>query len=97
MPGGSFAQNIIQAEYFIDNDPGVGSATSITITSGATIDENFLGATNGLPSGSYTIYMRTKDDNGVWGFTEARNFIITYYFGSFVITSIGYFVYKFNQ
>lgn len=71
-----FSQNIIEAEYFIDTDPGFGSATPVSVSAGTTIDINFNAATSALPSGGHVLYMRTKDENGVWGFTEARPFYI---------------------
>ena len=72
----SYGQNIVEAEYFIDHDLGVGNNTPITILSGLTIEENFDAITSGLAPGTYTLHIRTKDENGVWGFTEAREFLI---------------------
>lgn len=72
----SSAQNIIQAEYFIDVDLGAGSNTSITIVNGVIIDENFTAITSALPSGRHFIYVRTKDQTGAWGFLESRTIIV---------------------
>ena len=70
----ALSQNIIEAEYFIDVDLGVGNNTPITIVNGAIIDENF--SVPAMPVGAYTQHVRAKDDNGVWGFTETRPFIV---------------------
>lgn len=70
----ALSQNITEAEYFVDVDLGVGNNTPISIINGTIIDENF--SVPARPAGSYTLYVRTKDANGVWGFTEARPFIV---------------------
>ncbi len=69
--------NLLAAEYFFDNDPGVGNGTAIPITPGAT--SNFIAS---IPSGSLTpgfhfVAIRTKGANGKWGIFESRGFYIT--------------------
>ena len=70
--------DIVAAEYFIDNDPGVGSATPLSVTQGQTIDEDYNIPTNGLglAEGVHLIGIRTLDANGVWSMTEKRPFVI---------------------
>ena len=74
----TFAQSdIAEMEYYVDNDPGFGSATPITITSGAIVDiplELIDAAT--LPAGFHTVGVRAKNTTGLWGFTEKRQFYI---------------------
>jgi gliding motility-associated-like protein len=63
-------------EYYIDTDPGVGLASPIAITSGATITESFL-LTAALPEGFHTVYFRVLDVNGVWSMSESRSFYVS--------------------
>lgn len=70
------AQNIIAAEYFFDTDPGFGNGTPITIT-GALDINNFAATVNttGLSLGTHRLYIRTKNNEGSWSITSARDFI----------------------
>lgn len=73
------AQGISAAEYFIDNDPGVGNGTSIAIT--PTPNDSISFATNipttGLSQGFHYLSIRVKEGNGIWGLYEARGFYTT--------------------
>ncbi len=71
----AFAQNITKAEYFFDDDPGVGSGIDIPITPAANFDINIV-LPQSLSAGTHTLSVRTQDENGVWGFTERRQFYI---------------------
>lgn len=68
----SHGQTITAAEYFFDADPGYGSGTAVTITSGASIDANFSIATSGLSVGFHTLYVRARNNTGAWGLAESR-------------------------
>jgi hypothetical protein len=57
---------ITQAEYFIDVDPGAGNATSLTITEGNSVDENFTIPTSGLTNGLHVLHIRVKGTGNVW-------------------------------
>lgn len=66
--------NLSNAEYFINEDPGYGNATSISISSDtALIDEIIL---NDLSIGVHWFYLRVQDEDGVWGYAEAVPFKI---------------------
>lgn len=65
-----YAQNVQQAEYFVDTDPGVGLATSMVAYDGnfndaleAVIASNVSGWTLGF----HTIGVRIKDNTNHWG------------------------------
>lgn len=64
-------------EYFIDVDPGVGGATDVPITSGATIDESFIVPTSALPIGFHTLVIRTQDASLAWSLQSSRFFYIS--------------------
>lgn len=69
--------NIVAAEYFIDTDPGIGNAESITpISAGATVNIT-ASIPAGLTPGFHTLAIRTKRADGTWGLFEARGFYVT--------------------
>ena len=67
--------DIEEIRYFFDTDPGVGLGTLITITPGQTIDIT-VDLPQGLSEGPHTLYVRAKDENGIWGMMEKRPFIV---------------------
>lgn len=71
---GRNAPNIVKAEYFIDNDPGFGSGTDITITADQEITFTFNHATASLSDGLHRLYVRTKDAKGGWSITTPQLF-----------------------
>ncbi len=61
------AQNtIVEAEYYIGEDPGFGNATPIDISSGADISEDFTASLDDIDPGFQFAYVRVKDENDVW-------------------------------
>lgn len=65
--GTLLAQNqVVEAEYYIQDDPGFGNATPIDLTSAETISESFAASTDGLSAGNYFAYVRVKDSNEMW-------------------------------
>ncbi|MDO6429036.1 CARDB domain-containing protein [Flavitalea sp. BT771] len=68
--------NITSAEYFVDNDPGPGSATAISVS--AAIDINNIGAlinVNGLSNGVHRLFLRTRNASGYWSITNEKDFL----------------------
>ena len=64
---------ITTAEYFFDNDPGVGKATALTsFTSANDINLNRKVSVTGLTSGFHNLFIRTKDTKGKWSMYEGR-------------------------
>lgn len=73
---GTRSQNISVAEYFIDNDPGLGNATAL---SGIPNQPNvsFSLAIADIPqSGTHVLGFRTKDTNGKWSHTNFSTFSV---------------------
>ena len=64
---------VIQMEYFIDNDPGVGNATAINIPAAADVNFPFTVSLTGYSHGYHKLYIRTRDDMGRWSHTARRN------------------------
>jgi Secretion system C-terminal sorting domain len=70
--------NIVAAEFFIDNDPGVGNGIAISPSpSGATATFIASVPTTSLASGFHFVAIRTKDATGKWGLFENRGFYIS--------------------
>ena len=65
---------ITEAEYFIDADPGFGNGTSIDLADGAEIEESVTINTSDLSEGSYTAYIRVKDEDGEWSLIAKQAF-----------------------
>jgi len=68
------AQNITEAEYFLDTDPGKGLAIPISISPGSDLTVNFSVDLSGIPSGIHHLFVRVKDSNGTWSQSLIRTF-----------------------
>jgi hypothetical protein len=69
---------IIAAEYFIDQDPGMGRATPISgLNSSDSIGFILNIALNNLSIGFHHIAVRCKNNQGNWGLLEDRTFYVT--------------------
>ncbi len=76
---GLTAQNIVQAEYFFDKDPGLGNATPVSIALPSDdVTLNFSADVSGLPNGFHTLYFRSKDENGNWSALNTLTFFTSY-------------------
>lgn len=68
--------NINRVEWYLDNDPGYGNATTLAITPAPNIDDlainiNLLPITQGV----HMVGVRSRDDNGAWSFDNKWIFI----------------------
>lgn len=74
----SFSQTLLNAEYFFDTDPGIGNATSITLSAntGNLIFTTSI-PTGALPQGFHQLAIRVKETGGRWSNFELRGFYIT--------------------
>ncbi len=69
--------NITRIEYFVDTDPGLGAATSVSITPGTSIND--LGYTvllTGLTNGPHRLFVRAQNALGRWSVMAIRDFVI---------------------
>jgi hypothetical protein len=67
--------DIVKAEYFVNTDPGFGSATNIPITPGQDItDISFTVDISSLDNGFHSLFTRVMDANGKWGMTNVKSF-----------------------
>ena len=67
--------DIIALEYFIDTDPGFGNATSVPITPGVNVNENFFVDLTGLSIGTHYLSFRVKDSDEKWSLTSMYEII----------------------
>lgn len=67
---------ISEAEYFINTDPGVGNATSLTITTSNTINEDFSIPTTGMADGLHTLHIRAKGTSDIWSLYKRAYFYV---------------------
>ncbi len=68
----AFISDIIDAaEYYFDEDPGIGAGTEITFTSNDTITFNELIDTAPLSLGFHVLYVRVKNQAGNWGLPQS--------------------------
>jgi hypothetical protein len=65
------AQNVNSAEYYWDNDPGVGNGTQLSFPSPSVdVNGSFNVSTIGLSQGIHVLGVRTKNDAGMWSTTN---------------------------
>jgi len=68
--------NIIKLEYFIDTDPGIGSATDVAITASANVSDVAIPVDiTTLGYGFHNLFVRSKDDAGKWSIANQWVFV----------------------
>jgi PKD repeat protein len=90
----SSVPQISQAEYFIDNDPGVGNGVSVSnITTADSILKSVSINATGLSIGMHRVYLRVRNNAGVWSIADGRSFVVTGFSASIPqITKAEYFI-----
>ncbi|MEO1258443.1 MAG: CARDB domain-containing protein [Bacteroidota bacterium] len=89
---GNASPVMVAMEYFIDNDPGYGNGTAITVPSTGQVDTTFNLDLSGLENGLHTVYVRTLADNGFWSYTQRHTFFVSQGSGGIkTITQLEYF------
>ena len=66
IKGHAAVPDITELEYFFDTDPGFGAGTSLPLTAGQNVDENFVIPLTGLTDGNHELYIRARDSYGNW-------------------------------
>lgn len=87
----AMSQSITSAEYFFNNDPGVGNGNTLT-TNGNTgeLTQTFDISTETLSDGFHTLYLRTKNSDNAWSLYDRTPFYIKS-FAQYTITKAEYF------
>jgi hypothetical protein len=71
--------NITRIEYYIDNDPGVGNATAVTIIPSVDIEDATIPFNpNVLSEGIHRVYVRARNANGNWSLSNFALFFKPY-------------------
>lgn len=68
--------SVVAAEYFIDEEPGIGQGTDLPISASGSIDFDFDLSVESLELGIHALYLRTKQDNGLWSVPYVRYFFV---------------------
>ncbi|MGP8217111.1 MAG: T9SS type A sorting domain-containing protein [Bacteroidia bacterium] len=75
--GGASGQNIVNAEYYFDSDPGLGNGIALPSFSPSNVinlPESIN--TTGLNPGVHYLYVRALNDAGTWSIVLGREFLI---------------------
>ncbi|VAV85742.1 hypothetical protein MNBD_BACTEROID02-40 [hydrothermal vent metagenome] len=93
-PSQNNASDIVEAEYFVDQDPGVGLATFINVADGAVVDEALTIPTGSFSLGTHRLFVRVKNVDNEWSLYEHRTFRVapTSDNNSATITAAEYFI-----
>jgi len=70
-------QNITEIEYYFDTEPSIGNGTSLSLTSGNTLNETYNFDISSLNTGFHFIYLRAKNDLNIWGLYDKKVFYIS--------------------
>lgn len=67
------------AEYFFDTDPGIGNGTPLSFTNpNDSVNQNFsVIIPTTLNSGPHQLYVRSRDEKGIWSHASEKSFYIT--------------------
>jgi gliding motility-associated-like protein len=87
---------ITKAEYFIDNDPGIGNGTPVSFTAGSSVTFLLNVPTNTLSPGFHTVNVRALDNQKRWSLFGQRTFYIVPPVNSIVSSTIVKAEYFFN-
>lgn len=77
LTSANIVANLTTAEYFFDTDPGMGAATSITLTASQNIDINDLFPTSALSLGMHTLNIRLRNEFNEWSMVESISIFVT--------------------
>lgn len=72
------ASVVTAAEAFIDTDPGIGTATPVTLTAGIDITAAATVASSSLAPGIHKVFLRTRSASGDWSMTLSREFLVDF-------------------
>jgi hypothetical protein len=66
-----FDNHVVEAEYFVNTDPGIGQATPITFTNPSESVDEVLELENiAMATGLNVVFIRVKNSFNIWGFAK---------------------------
>ncbi len=88
IPPVSPASNINLVEYYLDNDPGLGNGTALSITPGINLQDLIIPIDPaGLTTGVHRLYARARNADGHWGLVNQWLFYKPYASASIPVVS----------
>ncbi len=69
--------DIVEIEYYIDTDPGVGLGTSVILSPSSAQIVDITIPTGTFATGTHVLVVRARDLNDVWSIMESRPFYVT--------------------
>jgi len=66
-------KDVVAFEYFFDTDPGFGNGTSLPVTAGLDIDEDYVIDITSLSLGFHEMFFRVQDSDNIWSLTDKRD------------------------
>ncbi|MFM9986346.1 MAG: T9SS type A sorting domain-containing protein [Flavobacteriales bacterium] len=70
------SSDLIEAEYFYDTDPGLGNGINLSATTGDSLLVDTSVPTTGLDPGFHKLFVRSKNEIGIWTLYEGRTIYI---------------------
>ena len=70
------AQSLVDAEYYFDTDPGVGSGVPVTMTGGDSVTVMTTIDGSALAPGFHNLFIRVRDDLGRWSLVKRHLFYV---------------------
>ncbi|MDF2193707.1 CARDB domain-containing protein [Paraflavitalea sp. CAU 1676] len=75
-PSRNLPENIVAAEYFVDNDPGFGQGIALALTPAGNISNTTVSINvNGLSNGIHRLYIRVRNAEGSWSLVSLKEFL----------------------
>ncbi|MEZ4781746.1 MAG: T9SS type A sorting domain-containing protein [Flavobacteriaceae bacterium] len=68
--------DIVEAEYFVDQDPGVGNANFIDVVDGSLVNEALNINTGSMSNGTHRLFVRVKNSDNTWSLYDHKTFRI---------------------
>ena len=93
--GSTSGDKVSELEYFIDTDPGIGSGTKVSVAAGEEVTIGFGAALSNINPGLHVLYVRVKNESGVWSFPQSHLFFVGN--GSGTSNEIDYLEYFINE
>ncbi len=69
--------DIVEAEYFYDTDPGIGSGVNVDVNDVASLNEDLIIPTSSLTIGTHRLFMRVKNSANRWSFYDTKTFRVS--------------------
>ena len=76
QPNNTNSYDIVEAEYFVDTDPGIGNGTIVDVADVANLNTNLSVVTTGLSVGTHHLFVRVKNANNKWSLYDGKPFLV---------------------